>query len=502
LLKQQRRDEDMHNGLARVLPLYYRTRQLVLSTEKSGHRVPQKMMSDLRNLEKAVAKELRHIHPLLFTRFDDAQLDRFLRAMPFLRLSSGRWLFGSEALNAAWPETAQQRSFILLSGKIMLFLDPNGLGEGKLVKAGQIFGEKQFRLGEETMDDLVVAAAHCEEPCIVGLLNTDALEAAFADRAFGNRRIAQVVRHAPALQRVVLADPDPTAPRVEMEKMDYKQKRELFEQGSTGPVKMALEELAKVSSAIHILPKQRLQLDQPLEDNVFMVTQGSLNVQCDVTLTEQLDALPPRKVRIKIHLDKAEKLAGSSIFDKLDAYCLVKMGEHKRFQSPVQWNVGVNPIFDYSGVLTYNQEEDITFMVMDHDKFSADDLCGSCTLKVSDLYDGWKGKVELQRPKRSLGMWKEDELAMESAGKLFFSVSWDYEKVSSLMRTPKEKTWHQQVVFTLKKNDGWGFEQVMLGSIFKRTLEQAASTLPFLLNLDNFELVGGQMKGDNDKIRY
>ena len=73
--------------------------------------------------------------------------------------------------------------------------------------------------------------------------------------------------------------------------------------------------------------------------------------------------------------------------------------------------------------------------VMDYDKFSADDLCGSCTVKVSDLHlgynaccletipalcglyvvahgmrhDGWYGKVDLQRPKRTLGGGKDDE---------------------------------------------------------------------------------------------
>ena len=92
-----------------VLDFLARIRQLVLNTEKTGHRVPQKMQTELRALEKhlayssqlfvlavrkdefgrafvmalfsetclrSVAREIRTLNPLLFQRFDDVQLDR------------------------------------------------------------------------------------------------------------------------------------------------------------------------------------------------------------------------------------------------------------------------------------------------------------------------------------------------------------------------------------------------------------------------------------------
>lgn len=197
-------EESVSKGLNFVLPLYYRCRQLVLNTEKSGHRVPQKMQMELRALEKSVAGEIRSLNPLLFQRFDDVQLDRLLRAMPFLRLSIGRWLFGCDQLAAAWPKGS--RSFLLMAGKINLFLDPNGVGEKHELTKGAIFGEKHFRLGDESMLDMVGGAAQCEEACIIGVLGTEVLEASYADRAFGNRKIALSMRHAPALSRVVLPE--------------------------------------------------------------------------------------------------------------------------------------------------------------------------------------------------------------------------------------------------------------------------------------------------------
>ncbi|CAE8723432.1 unnamed protein product, partial [Polarella glacialis] len=483
-----------------VLPIYYRCRQMVLSTEKSGHRVPQKMMTELRGLEKAVGREIRMLHPLLFQRFDESQLDRLLRAMPFLRLSSGRWLFGSENLNAAWPPTDGARSFFLLSGKVVLFPESNGGGPRTEVHRGAIFGETQFRLGDETMQDIVAAAGHCEEPCIVGILSTDVLEAAYADRAFGNRRIAQLVRHVPSFTRITLPDPGPDAPKQDITKMTAMQRSHLFEEKQTGAVKHALADLAQVSTALHLHPGAELLSDvsELLEDSVLTVSKGAIEIRADVTLIERLDSLPPKKVRMRIFIEKAEKLAGDSIFDKLDPYCIVKLGDFKRFQTPVQWNVGVNPKFDYNGVLTFGNEEHIEFTVMDHDKFSADDLCGTCSMAVSELYDGYHGSVRLTRPRK--GILKDGENLEEYAGSLFIQVRYDYEKVSALTRTAKERKWPDQALFTLRESESWGFEQIMMGPVFKKTLEGASANLQFQLRLDNFHVIGATSKGTNDMI--
>eukprot|EP00933_Yihiella_yeosuensis_P064479 TRINITY_DN67853_c0_g1_i1.p1 TRINITY_DN67853_c0_g1~~TRINITY_DN67853_c0_g1_i1.p1 ORF type:complete len:798 (+),score=162.36 TRINITY_DN67853_c0_g1_i1:120-2513(+) len=490
-------DESAGQGLARILPIYYRTRQLVLGTEKGGHRVPAKLASELRNQEKAVGREIRALHPLLFQRFDDTQLDRLLRAMPFLRLSSGRWLFGSAELNAAWPAKEGVRSFLLLSGKIALYQDPNGAGDRSEIFRGCIFGEKKFRLCDEKMADVTAAAAHCEEPCIVAILSSEVLEAAYADRAFGNRRIAQLVRHVPSFSRVVLPDSEGMSKK-DFEKMTMAQKSQMFEEKQSGSVKHALTELSQVSTAIHIIPGNQLLTEESLDASVITVSKGSIEIRADVILSEKLDALPPKKVRIRVYVEKAEQLAGGSLFDKLDPYCIVKLGDFKRFQTPVLWNVGSDPRFDYHGVLTFAKEELMEITVMDHDKFSADDLCGSCSLEVADLYDGYAGWVYLTRPKK--GVLKENEALEESAGKVFIRISYDYEKVSSLTRTPKERTWEDQVLFVLKEKEAWGHEQLMLGTVFKKTLEGASNSLPFQLRLENFRIVGGMQRGANDII--
>ncbi|CAJ1461890.1 unnamed protein product, partial [Effrenium voratum] len=219
-------DESTSKGLTFSMPMYYRCRQLVLNMQKTGHRVPQKMQTELRSLEKSVAAEIRALNPLLFQRFDDVQLDRLLRAMSFLRLSVGRWLFGSEQLAAAWPRGS--RSFLLMAGKINLYVDSNGVGERQEINKGAIFGERHFRLGDECMMDIVGGAAQCEEPCIIGVLGTEVLEAAYADRAFGNRKIALSMRHAPALSRVVLPDNGPLA-KFDFASMTFEEKSKLFE---------------------------------------------------------------------------------------------------------------------------------------------------------------------------------------------------------------------------------------------------------------------------------
>ncbi|CAK9077088.1 unnamed protein product [Durusdinium trenchii] len=167
------------------------------------------MQMELRSLEKSVAGDIRALNPLLFQRFDDVQLDRLLRAMPFLRLSVGRWLFGCDQLAAAWPKGS--RSFLLMAGKINLFLDPNGVGERQEIGRGAIFGEKHFRLGDESMLDAVG-------------YRENGVQAAYADRAFGNRKIALSMRHA---------------------SLSFAEKTKLLEEKQSGAVKHALEELAK-----------------------------------------------------------------------------------------------------------------------------------------------------------------------------------------------------------------------------------------------------------------
>jgi len=293
------------------------------------------------------------------------------------------------------------------------------------------------------------------------------------------------VRQVPALARAVRSEP--TAPQAaEAEAQD------------SGAALHALRDLARVATTVHVAPDRELLSDEPLEESVLIVAKGSLSVRADVTLVEKLEAIPPKKVRIRVTLDKATNLAGDSFFDKLDPYCVVKLGDFKRFRTPTMWNVGPNPKFDYTGVLTYSEEKEqsLEFAVMDHDKFSADDLCGNGSIPISELHDGWSGSISLTRPKR--GIFQQGESLEEPAGKLFFSVRWDFEKPSSLTRPRKERTWSDQELFTLRENDCWGHEQLLLGGLFRRTLEQASSSLAYELSLGNFRVLGTSERGGGE----
>jgi hypothetical protein len=483
-------ESDAAPAAARAAPIYYRTRQLVLSTEKSGHRVPQRMATDLRAHEQDLINALRPLHPLMFQRFDNAQMDRLLRAMPFLRLSSGRWVFGGENDAPDWGSEASSggRAFLLISGRVSLFADGTGAGDRQEAGPGAVFGEVPFSLGDESVQAVVAGAAHCAEPCIVGALTKASLEAAYADRAFGNKRIANQVRSIPALARVVgAADAADVA-------TDSAQKKE------STVVTNAVSDLSKVASKLKVHRGEELLSDNPAEDGVIAVTQGEIEVRGDVTLTERIDAIPPKKVRLRMYIEGCKDLAGDSIFDKLDPYVVVKLGNFKRLQTPVIWNAGPNPIFEYSGVLTYNNEESIDFVVMDHDTIGADDLCGHGSLDVRDIGEGWSGKVPLTRPKR--GIFKSEEATMEEpAGKLLISFQWDYEKVSQLLRPTKKKSWDDQVLWTLKSNECWGHEQMAIGgALFKKTLESATNKMKYDITIHNFRLVGSERSGAESSV--
>mmetsp|Transcript_32104 Transcript_32104/g.70257 ORF Transcript_32104/g.70257 Transcript_32104/m.70257 type:complete len:760 (+) Transcript_32104:48-2327(+) len=471
-------DGTIKSSLNIELQIYYRTRQLVLGMEKKGHRCPKQLLVELQAQENNVARELRPLHPLLFQRFSETQLSRFLRNMSFLKLSQGRWIFGDASLAEQWPHADGKCSFLLLYGRVSLFQDPAGAGDRLEVTRGAVFGETPFQIVDEPMRSHVAGAALCEEPCIVGVLTAKVIETAYADRAYGNARIAQTVRHVPALARAVKSD----APA---------QGESASEPGS---VAAALRDLAKIATTIHIPAHCEVLSDDPLEESMLIVAKGGIDIKGDVRLAEKLESLPPKKVRLRVFIEKAEGLAGDSFFDKLDPYCIAKLGDFKRIQTPALRNAGVNPRWEYNGVMSYAGEQTLEFTVMDQDQYSADDLCGAGVLLVSKLEDGWKGKVELTRPKR--GMFTSEETLEEPAGKLFVTIRWDFEKISALTRTPKERTWTGQTLFHFRVSECWGHEHLMLGALFKRTLEQATHNMPYTLTLDNLRVVAEPPLGE------
>jgi len=495
-------DGNAKSALAKILPVYYRTRQFVLQTEKSGLRIPMKLRTELKNQEQAVAVYMRALHPLFFQRFDELQLDRLLRAMPFMRLSQGRAVFGYEG-DQAWQEVCGEAVFLLLAGRVALYPEPNGKGEKSEVREGAIFGEQRFKLGDEGMRDNVSCSAKAEDPSMVGMLTAQVLETAFSDRAFGNRRIAQMVKNVPSLARIV--QPEKKHKSLETRQKEAEAERKAKEEGKpyvnpddeagkeSGAITAGLRELSKISTGVHVASGCEVRSDEPLEENVLVISKGGLDVVGNVTLVERLENLPPKKVRINLHIDRAEKLAGDSIFDKLDPYLICKMGDFKRFQTPVMNNAGPNPKFDYEGVLTYGGEEEVEFTIMDHDRFSADDLCGNGVLQVKNLPDGWKGKVDLKRPKR--GIYKSDATHEEDAGRVCVTLKWDYEAITAATQKAKSKLFEDQVLFELGEQDCWGTEQLMMGSLFRRTLEQATHGMKYRVDLGPFKVVGATPKG-------
>jgi len=478
-------------GLLQILPIYYRTRQFVMAAEKTGHRVPRKLATELRAQEQTVVRELRPLHRLLFQRFDDLQLERLLRAMPFLRLSQGRWVFGGEGQDCAWKPACGECVFLLLCGRVSCFPELAGGGQKLEVREGSIFGEQQFRICDEAIHTDMAASARCEDPCTIGILSVQALETAFSDRAFGNRRIAQMVRNVPALTRIV--EPEGGLGKDGRVMQQNGAEGSEDEAKKSGSIQFGLRDLSKIATAVHVDSGMDVLSEEPIDDNLLIVSKGGLEVRADVQLTERLESIPPKRVRLRLYIDRAEKLAGDSIFDKLDPYCIVQLGDFKRFQTPVLWNVGPNPKWEYNGCLTYNDESTLEFIVRDHDKFSADDLCGTGSLDVADLPDGWTGKVDLTRPKR--GLFKSEQTLEEPAGKVFVTLRWDYEKITAASRTPKERHFPDQVLFTLKDQDCWGHEQLMLGNLFRRTLEQAAVNMKYALTLGRFRVIGSTPRG-------
>lgn len=501
--------KDAGAELSRVLPIYYRTRQMALGTEKDGKRLPSCLANDLRAVEKALAREIRPTHPLFFQRFDELQLDRLLRAMPFLKLSSGRWIYGAESLGAQWPATSGDRAFLLLQGHVTLYQDPAGIGEKVDVYRGSIFGEKRFWLGDEGMRDHVANAAHCEEPCIVGMITTQALEAAYSDRAFGNFRIAQSMRIVPSLSAVCFGEKIPAT----RDPSSSPGSTRASTSGGSPPMRSAMEEdkehfaaahglrdLSKVATALHVHTGEEVLSNEPLEASVLVISKGSLEVRGDITLTEKLESLPQKRVRMHVFVDRCEDLAGGgSFFDKMDPYVVCKLGERGKFQTPTIWGGGGNPKIEYKGCFAYNDEDTLEISVWDCDRQSADDLCGSGTIDVKELKDGYKGAINLYRQKRGIFS-ATDNMDPEFAGKVHIRVRYDYEKANAFTKKPKSKSWPDMELFLLEEQDCWGHEHIMLREMFLKTLEGATSQLAYKLELTNIRVLGATRKGGNQQV--
>merc|ERR1712196_439907 len=95
---------------------------------------------------------------------------------------------------------------------------------------------------------------------------------------------------------------------------------------------------------------------------------------------------------------RAKDLKGGSFFDKLDPYCKVQVsGTDVELKTPVLNNAGNNPVWNFSGEVTYISldEEGLKFTVLDKDVMS-DDLCGIGALSMEEIAEGFDGVVVLE----------------------------------------------------------------------------------------------------------
>jgi len=214
-----------------------------------------------------------------------------------------------------------------------------------------------------------------------------------------------------------------------------------------------------------------------------------LAVVADLHLVEHFDTPRPVRRRLRVEVLRAEGLAGDSWLDKLDPYVKVRFGEAKRFQTPVVWNAGTNPVWNYKGAFTIANEETLEFVVMDRDTHSADDFVGAGTLDVTQLSNkGWEGYVLLTRPRRSMFR-AEAAFLEEPAGKLFIALRWDLDPGSYPKRSPRERQFFEQTLMQVKAAECWGHEQLLLTKPLRMDLEQCMHKTGYDLHVMSLRLV-------------
>lgn len=469
------------SSVGKVLPLYYRARQLAKEHEGAGFRSPKVQAAQLRLLEQEVAVALRPLNAQLFQRFDEQQLERALRMMPLVRLRQWRWVIGGDDdPPTTWP-SAGVPACVLLMGCVALFDDvvpSRDMQPRKTISPGTVFCNQPFQLGSELVKTEVAMSARCWEPSIIGVLSDEVLQIAFFDRGVLNKRLAQVVKKLPSLKKVFKDD----SGKANLDSEDNGKKLSTTQNHHEQLQESGLRDLVKLGSIVHVDYGHELLLDERLGETSFLaVTKGAFEVRADLELVERLDSIPPKKIRIRVLIEKGERLAGDSILDKLDPYCIVKLGDFKRFQTPILMDVGSNPVWQHTGVLRYDNESTLDFTCFDYDKWSADDLVGNGSLDLTNLHDGWRGKIKLTQPKR--GIFKADSTMEVPAGTLYVSVHFDFEPPSTKTVAQKQRSFPDVMLYRLCEGDTWGEEDIMLDGSFRRTLETAAEGTKYNLRI-------------------
>lgn len=484
LLPEERAAQMVPPGLVSSLIGYFRTRQMIQDLENQRQRLPNTLKQKLHVLENETVTRLRPLNRELFQSFDDMQLGRSLRSMPFFKMSQDKWVFNDPRAardlgrpEAGWPDDGP-RMFLLFNGMVRLYDDGAGAGPYREILPGTLFGGSHFKVGDERVTDLVGGSAQCVTAGLIGVLSKKMLYVAFADRTVKNERVGRQLRTLPSLQCVSVAQENRWG-RVDEESEDHL--------GHNQVVYGSMKEMARLGSHVHVSPDSEVLSAEPLSNSFLVVTAGSLQIRADLTLKERLDFVPPRRVRLKVNVVKAENLQGDSIFDKLDPFCLVKLGSFKRFQTPTVNNAGKNVKWNHLGILKYDNEDTLEFSVYDYDKYSSDDLCGHGTLKTKDILDGWEGVVKLSAPSKAL-FGKGVEVP---GGNLHVEISWDLEYPDHSTTILKERKFEDFVLYELSPQECWGQENLMLGEDdFRNVLQKAADGLKYQLIIGPFRVLG------------
>eukprot|EP00746_Dinoflagellata_sp_MGD_P005451 gnl/MRDRNA2_/MRDRNA2_110551_c0_seq1.p1 gnl/MRDRNA2_/MRDRNA2_110551_c0~~gnl/MRDRNA2_/MRDRNA2_110551_c0_seq1.p1 ORF type:complete len:791 (-),score=134.40 gnl/MRDRNA2_/MRDRNA2_110551_c0_seq1:72-2444(-) len=481
-------------GLVPALQVYFRTRSMVQDIEKNNQRMPTAIKNQLHALEVDCVARLRPLNRELFQCFDDMQLGRALRSMPFFKMSQDKWVFNDAQAardlgrpEAGWPNDGP-RMFLLFNGVVRLYEDGAGAGPYREIYPGSLFGNQHFRVGDERATGLVGGSAQCSTAGLIGVLSKNMLYVAFADRSVRDQRVAKSLQKLPSLQCVSVAMENRWG-RVHEDSDEHIAHNQV--------IWCSLKEMARLGSNVHVPPDNEVLSSEPLTNSFLVVSAGMLQVKADLTLRDRLEHVPPKRVRLKVFIHKAENLQGDSIFDKLDPFCLVKLGSFKRFQTPTVMNAGKNCKWNHQGILKYDGEQILEFYVYDYDKYSSDDLCGQGSLKMKDILDGWEGDIKLMMPKKGM-FGKGIEVP---GGTLSVSITWDLEYPDANTAFLRERTFEDVLLFELPVQNCWGQEMLMLGEAeFRNVLERAADGLKYELLMGPFRVIGNPRQIEDTQV--
>eukprot|EP00746_Dinoflagellata_sp_MGD_P166108 gnl/MRDRNA2_/MRDRNA2_95798_c0_seq1.p1 gnl/MRDRNA2_/MRDRNA2_95798_c0~~gnl/MRDRNA2_/MRDRNA2_95798_c0_seq1.p1 ORF type:complete len:782 (+),score=172.08 gnl/MRDRNA2_/MRDRNA2_95798_c0_seq1:132-2477(+) len=476
-----------------LLTVYVRARNTVSDLHSSGRRVPGHVSSELQSLEDQLCSVLPPLNPRFFQRLDRAQLCKALRSMSVQRLSLGKWIFGGEAAS-----NENVAAFLLISGTARLFQDdPAGPSEQEDIEAGVIFGPRKPRHHDQSPKkrptcDKRGIAARAESNVTVGILSIEVISSAMggADNNIANSRVEQVLASLKLFQDL------------------------------DGILRKHMKELAVRAQTLMVQPGAKLLAQESAESQFLVVTKGTLYVKGDIYVEEAPKAAGPQgRRKMEVYIEHGKGLAGDSMFDKLDPYCVCKLSDVKRFQTPVMHNAGTEPIWKKTGHFLYDGEDGVTFEVYDYDRFSSDDFCGSGFLPFRDFEKGFEGEVKLTLKKRTAaGALKglvrkkgapEDSNAYKflPAGTVWVSISWveaqrSAAEIAAAQLPKKHKTFRNQLLFERHERQCWGHEAIFLEDEFMHTLERAAVGSEWKMRIANLTLEASPSAGAFHVMRF